>query len=586
MLAAIEICLTAIALALAYVAPKLGAAWFERIEKAFLRLARRRSLAVLVVGMAALATRLAVLPVLPIPQPGIHDEFSHLLLADTLAHGQVANVTHPMWTHFETFHVNQRPTYASMYYPGQGFALAVGQVIFGHPFWGVWLSVGAMCAAICWALQGWMPASWALLGGFLAVMRLATFSYWANTYYGGAVAAIGGALVLGALPRIKRRQHVSDALLMGLGLALLANTRPYEGLFFCTPIAVALLIWMVGRDAPQIQFSLRYVVVPLALVTCLTLAGMGYYFWRVSGSPLRIPYQVNMSAYHLVYFPWQKLATDAEYHHSVMRAFYQGPPVAGQYHHARLHPLLWLALKPLPHLIFFLGPALMLPVVAWLAIKCRSSSARSVSRKTLFLLIICSVTAIGLALPIYIPPAHYAAPLTAAIYALVLQAMRYVRSWRYNGQRSGLFLVRAVPVICLALLPVRTAASLLHIPVPVTVIHTWYTEDVHNVDRARVLRELQFQPGRHLIIVRYTPDHEILDEWVYNRADIDGSKVVWARDMGMAKNEELLQYFKDRHAWLLEPDENPLKLVAYACALSPCASMVASGEGERLKAAN
>jgi hypothetical protein len=574
------------AVVLAYVAPNLGGAWFEKIQKASLRLARRRSLAVLVVGMAALAARLAVLPVLPIPQPGIHDEFSHLLLADTLAHGRIANATHPMWIHFETFHVNQQPTYASMYYPGQGFALAVGQVIFGHPFWGVWLSVGVMCAAICWMLQAWVPAGWALLGGLLAVTRLATFSYWANTYFGGAVAAIGGALVLGALPRIKLRQHVGDVLLMGLGLAILANTRPYESFFFCTPIAMALVLWMFGRNTPQLKASIQRILLPLGLAIFLAIAAMGYYFWRVTGSPLRIPYQVNMAAYHLVYFPWQKLTPEAEYRHSVMRSFYQGPAVTGQYHHARLHPVLWLALKPLPHLIFFLGPALMLPVIAWLAIRPRGDWAKSVSRKTQFLLIVCGVTAIGLALPVYIPPAHYAAPLTAAIYALVLQAMRYTRLWRYNSQPSGLFLVRVVPIICLALLPVRAAASVLHIPIPVTFIHTWYTEDVHNLDRARVLEELQREPGRHLVIVRYRPGHEILDEWVYNGADIDGSKVVWARDMAAAKNEELIQYFKDRHAWLLEPDEKPLKLIAYQCASSPCANMVASGEERRPKAAN
>jgi len=108
-----------------------------------------------------------------------------------------------MWVHFETFQVNMVPTYVSKYYPAQGIFLAIGQVVFGHPFWGVLLSSALMCAAICWMLQGWMPPAWALLGGILAVIRLGTFSYWANSYWGGAVAALSGALVLGALPRIK-----------------------------------------------------------------------------------------------------------------------------------------------------------------------------------------------------------------------------------------------------------------------------------------------------------------------------------------------------------------------------------------------
>ncbi len=564
MLLGLEICLTAIAVALACVAPNLGAKWFDTWERRLGRFARRRALAVVSVGLLALAGRAALLPILPIPEPAIHDEFSHLLLADTLAHGRMANPTHPMWIHFETFHVNQKPTYASMYYPGQGLFLAAGQVFGGHPFWGVWLSVGLMCAAITWMLQGWLPPGWALLGGCLAVMRLALFSYWANTYFGGAVAAIGGALVLGALPRIRWHQRVRDAAIMAVGLALLANTRPYESLFFCIPVAGALLVWMLAKKSPPLQFSMLRVALPLTLLLAIAFSAMGFYFWRVTGSPFRIPYQVNIATYHLVYFPWQTLGPPAEYNHEVMREFYQGAPVVGQYRLAHLHPIRTLLLKPVPFWIFYLGPVLTLPFFAWFAIRRRGRFRWPMSRKSRFLLLVCGTTFVGLALPIYLPPAHYSAALTAAVYALLLQAMRSMRRWRPNGQPAGKFLVRAVPLICFALLPLRAAASVLHIALPPTVIHTWYSTDFHNLDRARVLAQLRAEPGRHLAIVRYQPDHEILEEWVYNQADIDGSKVVWARDMGAEENQELIEYYKDRRVWLVEPDERPVRVTPYA----------------------
>src|SRR5437762_11143765 len=276
----IEFILTALSIVIAFIFPNVGARWFEPLERGFIQFARRRGLSVIVVGVTALVVRAALIPVEPIPQPGVHDEFAYLLTADTFAHGRLTNPTHPMWMHFESVYINQKPTYSSMFYPAQGLFLAVGQVIFGHPFWGVWLSVGMMCAAICWMLQAWLPPSWALLGGLLAVIRLGSFSYWAYSYWAGAVPAIGGALVLGALPRIKRHQRVRDSLLMGLGLAILANSRPYESLFFCLPVAGLLLVFILGKEKPQ--RPLQNIVIPIALVLVFTIAAMAYYFWRTT----------------------------------------------------------------------------------------------------------------------------------------------------------------------------------------------------------------------------------------------------------------------------------------------------------------
>jgi hypothetical protein len=46
--------------------------------------------------------------------------------------------------------------------------------------------------------------------------------------------------------------------------------------------------------------------------------------------------------------------------------------------------------------------------------------------------------------------------------------------------------------------------------------------------------KLKEEQGRHLVIVRYGPRHSEHDEWVYNEAEIDGARVLWARDMDAA----------------------------------------------------
>lgn len=560
----IEFCLTAIAITAACAFPYLGAKWFQKWEERLGLLARRRGLAVVMVGLAALAVRAAVLPVLPVPTPTVHDEFSHLLAADSFAQGRLTNPPHPMWVHLETFQVIQQPSYMSMYPPAQGLVLALGQVLLGHPYWGVWLSVGLMCAATCWMLQAWLPEGWALLGGFLAVIRLAAFSYWGDSYWGGAVAATGGALVLGALPRIKHSQRVQDALLLGLGLSLLANSRPYEGLVFSLPVAGALLAWMAGRQRPPLKVALRRVVMPLCLLLTVTAVAMGFYFWRVTGSPLRMPYQVDRSTYAVSpYFVWESPRPQPNYHHPVMRAFYTEWELS-QFRSTRsLHGFVAATLGKINILwLFYLGPLFVLAVLATAAVAPYGLSWSQLDSNTRFLLIATGVVLCGVVPEVYFR-AHYAAPMVCLIFALVLLALRFLRGWQWRGKPTGPAIVRAITLVCVALLLLRVVAGPLRLSVRPVLFVTWCTSEHQIPERGPMLSQLQADPGSHLVIVRYSPFHNIHAEWVYNSADIDGAKVVWARDMGDSRNSELISYFSNRHVWLAEPDENPPRLSHY-----------------------
>ncbi|HEV2690247.1 MAG TPA: hypothetical protein VGV35_16935, partial [Bryobacteraceae bacterium] len=433
-----------------------------------------------------------------------------------------------------------QPTYMSKYPPAQGLALAFGQKLFGQPWIGVWLSVGLMCAAICWMLQGWIAPEWALLGALMVVTRIGILNYWMDSYWGGAIAATGGALVLGAVPRIARELRVRHAVVFASGLAVLMNSRPFEG-FVLAALASAALIWWLWRERFGWRLVIPRVALPAIVVIVPVLAGMAYQNWRVTGNALLLPYVAHDRQYAAAsLFLWNGPQTVPVYRHAALREYWADwqvgvirearKDVAGQF---------FERLGGLYAFFFGLWPVLAVALIWPYSLKSREERwTAGILGAFLFV----TVAPLGGVLP------HYSAPIVALLYLRLLHSFSRLPEWKVKGWPAGSALLAGLLVAWLG----QFALGL------------WMPAMVPQLaaERGQVISKVKQVPGDHLILVRYVPGHSIHEEWVYNRADIDGSPIVWAREMAGVADRALLEHFSGRHIWLLTVGESP-KLTAY-----------------------
>jgi hypothetical protein len=404
---------------------------------------------------------------------------------------------------------------------------------------------------MCWMMQAWLPPKWALFGTLLAILAFGVSSLWMNSYLSGAVSGIGGALVLGAVRRLIRPgARVRQSVMLGIGVVLLMNTRPFEGMVLTAAALLYLVLGVSRRGWAQIA-------VPAGLILGAGLIFMGFYNWRVTGSPVRMPYEVNRDTYgwpeNLGFLP----AKHVTLRHRVLRDMYR-KEIA---HHNIYSSWNWfvdsLDLRAFENWSFFCGPVLTIPLLLLPKV--------FVDRRTRPLVIILALM-LGLNLFQMVLYPYHLGPIVAALYAVIAQGSRHIyvflsRTKPMPGGKSA----RAMAFALLLPLSVALVSTMkleaFDLGIPLT--YWEHATEGHRDARAYLQDWLSHRPGKQLVVVHYSSYHSPDQEWVYNGADIDNSKVVWAREMDAKSDARLLSYFKDRQVWLLNADSYPPRVRPY-----------------------
>lgn len=491
--------------------------------------------AMTLVAVLSIAGSLAVALSMRVSPPVVGDEFSYLLAADTFAHGRLTNPSHPLWRHFETLHVLSKPTWMSRYPPGSGMFLGLGQATTGMPIVGVWLACALLAAAVVWALCAFLPTRWALLGGLFVVARFGVAHYWAQSYWGGSLAALGGALLVGGVGRALARPRPLAAVATAAGLFVLSFSRPFEG----AVLSIGVLTWLAAslwrRRRRGEELHLGAFLWTFVGLLALAAGAHAVYDKALTGDALLMPYTLSQRTYAVEpIFVWESKRPEPSYGNAEMRAFYTiaEPNLAWEGRSDALSILQgrirgWVAFfvgLPLLWCLLAIPLALRRPhVAAALAILAFSFGGHLLSR--------------------FFSP-HYAAPATALVVLVLVQCMRSCS--RVRVPIAG----RAWPVIAVVGILAFGVVSSLSTHAEALAARAAGAPG----QRARILDAMRSRGGQHLIVVRYEPGLPARFEWVYNAADIDASPVIWARDLGDAANADLWARYPDRKVWRLTVD--------------------------------
>lgn len=500
---------------------------------------KRQYRAIMAAACLPLVIRLALLPALPMSGPFLHDDFVHLLVADTVAHGRLANPPHPESRFFESIYVIQHPSYAAKYPIGPGAFLALGKVVAGDFWWGLWLSVGLMTAALCWMLYAFLPPQWALIGGCLGGALFGGATPWMYTYSGGAVPAAGGALLLGSLARLRLAPRPALFAAGAIGWSIVWFSRPYESLTLAALTMIAAFLHLRRRPSLMRHSGLLKGLAAIGLVVGAAGGLTLLHNYRVTGHSLIVPYIWSQREYGVPQgLIVQRVVPEPgglnrQQHDIYVRQREQRLKAATPAGFPKR-----LGVQIYKIWMMFIGYALTLPFLVGLVLW--KGKSRNLAL---------GFCAAGFATSSIYPSFfnHYFAPYACLMLLVSVEGLRILCLWKPAGRPAGRALAAGI-LVCVFLTMFRYAAP---------------PQDLHRELRADVLERLTAISGKHLVFVEYGLRHGAHAEWVYNTADIDSAPVVWARSLGPEQDRELIQYYGNRRVWSLAPDDET-KLERYA----------------------
>lgn len=475
-----------------------------------------------------------------IPAPHVHDEFAFLLGADTLLAGRLANPGLPHPDAFETFHILVSPSYASKYPLGQAIFLAIGQLA-GAPIIGVWLSSGLAVGACGWAISADSTRKETAIAMITGVVVIG-ISYWNNSYWGGSVAAMGGALFFGAVRRIAREVHWQTGFAAGMGSGLLFLTRPYEGFIFCALVLAAnakQFVWSLRRDRQDSAAFPYQPFIAFAVVFCpavlLTLAQNH----AITGNPLTFPHALYSKTYLASrVFMFQDLNVPEKVPFGLLARFNEIETANFMFRKSHF----WSSFINIFSGVFL--DFFLYPVFVWFAL---FSLFRNDWVKIGMQYLGPAITGVATCIATTVPAlSHYYAPFAVLIIGAVAFGVSKVSEFATNR-----FFSRTIAILAFG------AA----IGVRVEGFRSEFEKQSHGWQSYRnaMKREMEATGDRHLVFVEYNKDHIPHAEWVFNDADLGEARVIWARrrspNLDKAVYDALRKDKERMIAWRLDPDD-------------------------------